>query len=150
MVIDPGHGGKDAGCISPSGKTMEKTVVLDIATRLAGKIREGYPDVNSLLERREEFMYRVAGAEDEVPFAALDVFHAFLESEFFFHLKCFGKPVHSTYSRFFLRCPVHLRIADIHLFSASMNASTTSRFSSSEIWFQKRPMASRMDSLPSS
>ena len=28
VVIDPGHGGKDAGCVSPSGKTKEKTVVL--------------------------------------------------------------------------------------------------------------------------
>lgn len=51
VVIDPGHGGRDPGCVSPSGKTLEKTVVLDISKRLAAKIREGYPDVNVVMTR---------------------------------------------------------------------------------------------------
>ena len=38
VVIDPGHGGKDAGCISRDKKTYEKTITLDIGKRLAQKI----------------------------------------------------------------------------------------------------------------
>ncbi|GAF98977.1 unnamed protein product, partial [marine sediment metagenome] len=34
VIIDPGHGGKDVGAVSPSG-TMEKDIVLDISRRLA-------------------------------------------------------------------------------------------------------------------
>ncbi len=56
VVIDPGHGGKDAGCISPSGKTLEKTIVLDIAGRLSEKIRRGYPDVK-VIRTRENDMF---------------------------------------------------------------------------------------------
>ena len=37
VVIDPGHGGHDAGCISRDKKTYEKTIALDIADRLAGR-----------------------------------------------------------------------------------------------------------------
>ena len=64
VVIDPGHGGKDAGCISPSGKTMEKTVVLDIAKRLAGKIREGYPDVKVIMTRSDDHFVELQGRAD--------------------------------------------------------------------------------------
>jgi len=38
IVIDPGHGGKDPGCIG-SRKTHEKAVVLDIAKRLQNLLR---------------------------------------------------------------------------------------------------------------
>ncbi len=51
VVIDAGHGGKDAGCVSADGKTYEKTLTLDIAKLLAGKIRKGCPDVNVILTR---------------------------------------------------------------------------------------------------
>lgn len=54
VVIDPGHGGTDAGCTSPSGKTMEKTIVLDIAKRLADKIKAGCPDVKVILTRETD------------------------------------------------------------------------------------------------
>ncbi|MBR5661214.1 MAG: N-acetylmuramoyl-L-alanine amidase [Bacteroidales bacterium] len=64
VVIDPGHGGKDAGCISPSGKTMEKTVVLDIATRLAEKIRSGYPDVKVVMTRDDDTFVELQGRAD--------------------------------------------------------------------------------------
>jgi N-acetylmuramoyl-L-alanine amidase len=64
VVIDPGHGGKDAGCISPSGKTMEKTVVLDISTRLAEKIRAGYPDVKVIMTREDDRFVELQGRAD--------------------------------------------------------------------------------------
>ena len=64
VVIDPGHGGKDAGCISPSGKTMEKTVVLDIATLLAEKIRSGCPDVNVIMTRTDDKFVELQGRAD--------------------------------------------------------------------------------------
>ena len=64
VVIDPGHGGKDAGCISPSGKTMEKTVVLDISTRLADKIRARYPDVKVIMTRKDDHFVELQGRAD--------------------------------------------------------------------------------------
>lgn len=64
VVIDPGHGGKDAGCISPSGKTMEKSVVLDIGKRLAGMIRAGYPDVKVIMTRSDDTFVTLQGRAD--------------------------------------------------------------------------------------
>lgn len=64
VVIDPGHGGKDAGCISPSGKTMEKTIVLDISKRLAEKIRTGYPDVKVIMTRSTDKFVELQGRAD--------------------------------------------------------------------------------------
>ncbi len=40
VVIDPGHGGKDPGCISPSG-TEEKTVVLELGRELRHQLEAG-------------------------------------------------------------------------------------------------------------
>lgn len=51
VVIDPGHGGNDPGCISRDRKTYEKTVALDIAKRLAQKISASYPDVTVKMTR---------------------------------------------------------------------------------------------------
>lgn len=51
VVIDAGHGGKDAGCVSKDQKTYEKNLTLDIATSLADRIREAYPDVKVVLTR---------------------------------------------------------------------------------------------------
>ena len=64
VVIDPGHGGKDAGCISPSGKTMEKTVVLDIAKRLSDKISTAYPDVKVIMTRKDDKFVELQGRAD--------------------------------------------------------------------------------------
>ena len=54
VVIDAGHGGKDAGCVSKDQKTYEKTLTLDIATTLAGKIRKAFPEVKVVLTRSDD------------------------------------------------------------------------------------------------
>lgn len=54
VVIDAGHGGKDAGCVSRDGKTYEKTITLDIARRLAKKIESAYQDVDVILTRSDD------------------------------------------------------------------------------------------------
>ncbi|MDO5443309.1 MAG: N-acetylmuramoyl-L-alanine amidase [Bacteroidia bacterium] len=51
VVIDPGHGGKDAGCISKDKKTYEKQLVLNISKRLKEKIEAANPDVKVYLTR---------------------------------------------------------------------------------------------------
>lgn len=52
VVIDPGHGGKDTGCI---GKlTNEKTIVLDVATRLGKILGDKHPEVNTIYTRRDD------------------------------------------------------------------------------------------------
>ncbi|MBQ9820304.1 MAG: N-acetylmuramoyl-L-alanine amidase, partial [Bacteroidales bacterium] len=66
VVIDPGHGGKDAGCISPSGKTMEKTIALDIGRRLSRKIKAGCPDVKVVMTRTEDVCFGSYGPHDEI------------------------------------------------------------------------------------
>ena len=51
VVIDPGHGGHDAGAISLDGKLMEKNVVLDVSLQLGKKIKAAYPDVKVIYTR---------------------------------------------------------------------------------------------------
>ena len=50
IVIDPGHGGHDTGTISANGM-REKDLVLDVARRLKGYIRNKYPDVEVIMTR---------------------------------------------------------------------------------------------------
>jgi len=64
VVIDPGHGGKDPGCISPDKKTSEKTIVLDISKRLAAKIKAGYPDVKVIQTRNNDSFVELQGRAD--------------------------------------------------------------------------------------
>ncbi len=54
VVIDPGHGGKDSGCISRDKKTFEKDITLDIGKRLAQKISAAYPDVDVRMTRSSD------------------------------------------------------------------------------------------------
>jgi len=49
IVIDPGHGGKDPGAISPSG-LKEKDIVLQVALLVAGRLREN-PSYRVILTR---------------------------------------------------------------------------------------------------
>ena len=54
VVIDPGHGGHDPGCVSKDQKTYEKNIALDIAKRLAQKISASYPDVDVKMTRSDD------------------------------------------------------------------------------------------------
>jgi len=57
VVIDPGHGGKDAGCISKDQKTYEKNLTLDISKKFAKYIKDSYPDVKVVMTRStDEFI----------------------------------------------------------------------------------------------
>lgn len=50
VVIDPGHGGRDAGAIGYDRRYMEKQATLDIALRVAALLRQ-QPDLEVLLTR---------------------------------------------------------------------------------------------------
>lgn len=52
VVIDPGHGGKDAGCVG--ALTKEKTIVLDVSKRLQSLIAEGMPEVKIVMTRDDD------------------------------------------------------------------------------------------------
>lgn len=54
VVIDPGHGGTDPGCVSRDGKNYEKTFTLDIAKRLSEKIKAECPGVKVVLTRSSD------------------------------------------------------------------------------------------------
>ena len=51
VVLDPGHGGKDAGAVSKDKKTYEKNLVLKIARKVGAKINAQYPDVKVIYTR---------------------------------------------------------------------------------------------------
>lgn len=51
VVIDPGHGGKDAGCISKDRKTYEKNLTLTMALQLGNRIKSEFPDVKVIYTR---------------------------------------------------------------------------------------------------
>jgi N-acetylmuramoyl-L-alanine amidase len=53
VVIDPGHGGKDPGCIGTT-KTKEKDVVLSIALKTGEYIKKYLPDVKVLYTRDDD------------------------------------------------------------------------------------------------
>ena len=49
VVIDPGHGGKDTGCVGK--KTREKDIVLDVGKRLGQKINDEFDKVDVVYTR---------------------------------------------------------------------------------------------------
>ena len=51
VVIDAGHGGKDAGAVGHYLKMQEKNLNLEISLRLASKLRTEYPELNVVLTR---------------------------------------------------------------------------------------------------
>jgi N-acetylmuramoyl-L-alanine amidase len=52
VVIDPGHGGHDAGCIGSSAR--EKHIVLEVALKLGKLIQTHYPDVKVVYTRTRD------------------------------------------------------------------------------------------------
>lgn len=52
VVLDPGHGGKDAGAVGRN--TKEKDVVLAVAIKLRDKIQNAHPNVKVLLTRDDD------------------------------------------------------------------------------------------------
>ncbi len=53
IVIDPGHGGKDPGCLVPGKDLYEKTVTLDVAKKL-GKLIEKELGIKVIYTRTED------------------------------------------------------------------------------------------------
>ncbi len=51
VVIDPGHGGKDPGCISANRKYYEKNITLSVALKLGALIKKEYPSVKVIYTR---------------------------------------------------------------------------------------------------
>ena len=51
VVIDAGHGGKDAGTVSADRKTYEKTLTLKLSRKFAQKVMDAYPDMTVVLTR---------------------------------------------------------------------------------------------------
>ncbi len=52
VVIDPGHGGHDSGCLGSSAK--EKFIALEIALKLGKLIENNYPDVKVIFTRKTD------------------------------------------------------------------------------------------------
>lgn len=57
VVIDPGHGGKDAGAISKDRKTMEKRLTLEISKLLKKKIEDLNPAVSVYMTRDKDEVF---------------------------------------------------------------------------------------------
>ena len=74
IVIDPGHGGNDPGCISADKKTYEKTIALDISKRLAQKIGETLPGVKVILTRSNDTFVTLSGRADIANDIGADLF----------------------------------------------------------------------------
>lgn len=51
VVIDAGHGGYDAGCISPDGRYKEKNIALSVALKFGTMINLAYPSVKVIYTR---------------------------------------------------------------------------------------------------
>lgn len=52
ICIDPGHGGKDPGCVSRDGrKIQEKDIVLAVGLKLRKLLNEGYPGMKVVMTR---------------------------------------------------------------------------------------------------
>lgn len=74
ICIDAGHGGKDPGCISGDKKTFEKSVTLDIAQRLAAKIKASYPGVKVVMTRNDNTFVTLAGRAETANKAGANLF----------------------------------------------------------------------------
>lgn len=72
IVIDPGHGGKDYGCV---GKlTSEKVIVLDVARRMAEHLAKEHPEVKVVFTRDDDRYLTLQQRADVANKARGDVF----------------------------------------------------------------------------
>ena len=60
VVLDPGHGGKDYGCISKDKKYSEKNIVLSVAKKLGEMIESNYPEVKVVYTRKTDVFIPLA------------------------------------------------------------------------------------------
>lgn len=60
IVLDPGHGGKDYGCISKDRKYNEKSIVLSVAKKLGKMIEDNYPDIKVVYTRKSDVFIPLA------------------------------------------------------------------------------------------
>ena len=54
VVIDPGHGGKDPGTVSPDGKVFEKNIALSVSLKLGQLIKSNYPHIEVIYTRKTD------------------------------------------------------------------------------------------------
>lgn len=73
VVIDAGHGGKDAGAVGKGG-TLEKNLNLDVAMRLGKKIKENYTDVKVVYTRTTDVFLTLQQRADIVNKNHADLF----------------------------------------------------------------------------
>lgn len=72
IVIDPGHGGRDYGCV---GKlTNEKTIVLDVAKRLGKILEDEHPDIKRVYTRDDDRYLTLQQRADAANKAGGDLF----------------------------------------------------------------------------
>ncbi len=72
VVIDPGHGGKDYGCV---GKlTSEKVIVLDVARKMAEHLAKEHPEVKVVFTRDDDRFLSLQQRADVANRASGDVF----------------------------------------------------------------------------
>ncbi|MFZ5864834.1 MAG: N-acetylmuramoyl-L-alanine amidase [Thermodesulfobacteriota bacterium] len=54
VVIDPGHGGKDPGAVSPDGLLLEKDVTLQLAKAIKARLERSNPRISVALTRTDD------------------------------------------------------------------------------------------------
>ena len=64
VVLDPGHGGHDHGCMSKDRKYSEKDIVLSVALKLGKIIEEEHPDVKVIYTRKRDVFIPLAERAD--------------------------------------------------------------------------------------
>lgn len=74
VVIDAGHGGHDAGAIGHKMGIKEKDLNLDVAKRLAAKIRANYPEVKVVMTRTTDVFLPLQARADTVNANHADLF----------------------------------------------------------------------------
>ncbi|MDE6079084.1 MAG: N-acetylmuramoyl-L-alanine amidase [Duncaniella sp.] len=72
VVIDPGHGGKDAGALG--AKTNEKSINLKVANKLAALIEKDMEDARAVMTRSTDKFVTLQGRADIANRAGADIF----------------------------------------------------------------------------